>query len=282
LVGATFEVNGVEAMANSFYPEVINVLPGDTIVFQNGGEVHTVTFGPTNDIQDYFVPPTIFNYFAPSGTTNFDGTNVVNSGIFFPFATFNVTIDPSTPLGTYKYRCMLHPLMVAYVIVGTTRDSQATVTANANDQRSDDAEDAPLIYNLAQTDLNTPLQYVYPNSPSPVPATQVILGIGNGEIAFLRFFPQNITVTAGTTVRYINRDPFEPHTVTFGTPADDTIPEGGNVLTAQTTVLNSGWIWPAVVGGLDYFDLTFQDAGTYEIVCAIHQSAGMVSWVTVV
>jgi plastocyanin len=66
------------------------------------------------------------------------------------------------------------------------------------------------------------------------------------------FQPAQITVPAGTTVTWINRDPVA-HTVTAGTRGN---PSG---------LFDSGQIAP---GGT--FSFTFDQAGTYNYFCAVH------------
>jgi len=272
-------------MVNAFYPTVATVQQGDVLNFQFQ-DVHTVTFGPDDEIQDRFIPPipNLFAYFGPSIGTEFDGHTYVNSGVMIPGTSFNVTV--TAPAGTYMYRCMLHPLMKGYIVVAGTRESQSAMTTRGNNEKNSDFVLAPTLVATALTDLAVPtIAEIFPLGPPTTATVQVSLGFGNGHVDFLTFFPQNITVSAGTVVKYINRDPFEPHTVTFQEPPlndpQGFVPAGTPVITSANVYSNSGWLWPALFGGLDTYDLTFQDAGVYKIFCALHDDEGMIQWVTV-
>ena len=85
---------------NCFNPDVLNVAPGTTVVWQNNDKVsHTVTSGNPSDNQT----GTIFD------------SSLIPAGKSFTF-TFN---NP----GTYNYFCQVHPWMTGEVIVGTTSAS---------------------------------------------------------------------------------------------------------------------------------------------------------------
>src|SRR5438445_13862338 len=45
---------------------------------------------------------------------------------------------------------------------------------------------------------------------------EVAAGGGDGVSTVMRFFPSDLTVHVGDTVTFVDRDPFTPHTVTFG------------------------------------------------------------------
>jgi plastocyanin len=129
---------------------------------------------------------------------------------------------------------------------------------------------------------------------------QVTAGIGQlfpgfGSLAVLRFLPQTITVRAGGTVRFVNRDPETPHTITFGpepgaSPFDAFAPKGtdpsGHHATLNTTTqaVNSGFIG-ADLGKVKLigksFSVTFPNPGTYNYICALHDVNGMVGTVVV-
>jgi plastocyanin len=70
------------------------------------------------------------------------------------------------------------------------------------------------------------------------------------------YYPEDIALPAGTTVAWFNDDPGQLHTVTSGTPGDQS---------------NSGRIFNS--GGIPYgsfFQYTFDQAGTFHYYCAIH------------
>ena len=78
------------------------------------------------------------------------------------------------------------------------------------------------------------------------------------------FNPDDIEVTAGTTVRWVNESS-EAHTVTSGS--------GGQ----HDGIFDSGSVAPGAE-----FSYTFDEAGTYDYYCIPHVNAGMVGVVNVV
>ncbi len=74
------------------------------------------------------------------------------------------------------------------------------------------------------------------------------------EIDDFAFVPKAITVRAGQTVRWTNRD-FPPHTVTSGNPED----------TDKGVLFDSG-----TLGVGKAFEYTFETPGTYEYFCTYH------------
>jgi plastocyanin len=68
------------------------------------------------------------------------------------------------------------------------------------------------------------------------------------EIADLAFAPDEVTIAAGSSVTWVNRDPNLPHTAT----SDDDIFDSGN--------LSEG----------DDFSFTFDEAGTFAYFCQVH------------
>ena len=89
-----------------------------------------------------------------------------------------------------------------------------------------------------------------------------------------RFDPTPLTVTAGTTVTFVNESA-EAHTVTAyedGIPADAKYFSRGGFLTEVEAREN---LAGAIVGQEDTFEVTFGVAGTYEYFCIPHESQGM-------
>jgi plastocyanin len=130
------------------------------------------------------------------------------------------------------------------------------------------------------------------------------MGWGDGTMAYLRFAPQDLTIHAGDTVEWTNRDVEAPHTVTF--TSGDVVPEfvltepqqsgppklvlnpqvaapaGGDTYSGSG-YFNSGMIWGTEVPipGSRTYSLTFDTPGTYDYVCVIHDEVGMVGTITV-
>jgi len=94
---------------NCFDQDVINVVPGTTVTWQNNDKVsHTVTSGNPSDNQT----GTIFD------------SSLIASGKDFSF-TFN---NP----GTYNYFCQVHPWMTGQVIVGAAATSASSSSSTGS------------------------------------------------------------------------------------------------------------------------------------------------------
>jgi plastocyanin len=94
-----------------------------------------------------------------------------------------------------------------------------------------------------------------------------------------------LTVRVGDTVTFVNRDPYVPHTITFGpeppgAPESLIAPYGNPTHFDGTAPLNSGFLYPPFPFGTQ-FSVTFTASGTYDFICGIHDTMGMVGSVTV-
>jgi plastocyanin len=149
------------------------------------------------------------------------------------------------------------------------------------------------------------------------PATAHVTA-GVGEIAstpgglqthsLVRFVKGKIEIHAGDTVEWSNSDPEEPHTITFGPEPDDLFdpspnvtrdPDGGlrAVLNSPSDSVHSGFILQAlddqpgtpvnsnpnnaIALNPTRFRVTFMQPGTYNYLCALHDTLGMVGQVVV-
>ena len=82
-----------------------------------------------------------------------------------------------------------------------------------------------------------------------------------------RFTPDDLTVTIGTTVRWVNDDE-EEHTVTSG--IDNSDPDAGLVF--DSPILEPG----------DAFEVDFDEPGDLDYFCRFHVDFGMVGFLSVV
>ncbi len=123
---------------------------------------------------------------------------------------------------------------------------------------------------------------------------------GRQYVAIVRFLPGTIQIHAGQTVEWVNTDPTEPHTITFGTepPIPQTVvhtvlgPDGAleATINSPTDSVSSGFLQASPqdrVGlvqsnpGITRLRIKFTKPGTYHYICALHDVDGMVGTVIV-
>ena len=96
-------------------------------------------------------------------------------------------------------------------------------------------------------------------------------GTSRGEHVWFR--PKGLAVSAGTTLRFVNRDPGNSHTATayhpdlFGRPRR---------IPGAATPWDSGFLLPD-----ETFEVTLEELGVYDYYCQPHEMAGMVGRVVV-
>jgi plastocyanin len=111
--------------------------------------------------------------------------------------------------------------------------------------------------------------------PAPA-ATGAVVEItmqGRGGGAHVWFDPVGIHIEPGSTVRWINRDPGNSHTVTSYHPK---IFERPLRIPAAATPWNSDYLLPE-----ESFAMTFASVGVYDYHCVPHEHAGMVGRIVV-
>ena len=277
-------------MGMAFYPSTFTVHQGDILAFTNDlPEPHTVTLGvsgPIGNPFDFIAPQ---NLTGP-GTGTYFGNMILNSGILVvggPFGNqFALTIDVGP--GTYAFRCAIHLFMTGTVTV--VPDSQTLPKTDAQYQHQAhtrmtvdiahgrDIEEASIEAAATAADLGGT-------------GIEVAAGGGDGVSAVMRFFTSDLTVHVGDTVTFVDRDPFTPHTVTFGLeppggieglvpPANRTFPFNAPTAYDGSFNLNSGFMFSIFPWGTT-FSVTFTAPGTYPYICGLHDLMGMKGSVTV-
>jgi plastocyanin len=306
------------ADALAFFPRAVTIHAGDTVTWRLYG-FHTVTFPGSHRPYPFIVPaglqPTTndlagapfwwsgklpvlavspLSLLSQGGGTISSPSQVRNSGLIRILAAkpgtqpapFSLTFAKA---GVYHYECSVHPGMRGVVVVlpSTKRAPSATVVAAAAqravahaiaDQRQ-----------LAQTKPSQPLR--------------VLAGAGDAKTGaeVTAFFPSQLSVQVGDTVRFVNHDQVDIHTITFGPepftsaiekdfaaphgkavlfdplgalPSD---PPGGPVQYDGSNhgngYLNSGILQPQgapAAAGPKTFDVTFTKAGIYHFECVVH------------
>lgn len=289
-VGADTPDHSVQGQ--DFYPRTITILTGDKITWiKNVVLEHTVTFlsgtkppvltQPQPDNRVLFNPAAAF----PRGGPSYDGTGVASSGVIEEAGkTYTLTF---TQPGRYVYQCLLHPGMQGTVVVlgaGKAPMTQAQVKKAGDAQWADSvAAGKRLVAN-------------WKVSSSGTGYTAPMIGDQAHHITLLRFTPGPLRVKAGSTVRWVMKDPFEIHTVTFPGTGDVpqflvldqqaqgppkiffnpkiVAPSGGPKHTGKT-YHNSGILLPVNPPGPTEYSLTFSKPGTYTYWCVVHVPEGM-------
>jgi len=220
-----------------------------------------------------------------TGPFVFDGVSLMSSGIWFeglPF-TFQVMANP----GLYRYRCSVHSGMIGFIQV--VDDAEKPRNPSREEYRHSFekmyTEQANLVIQSAI--FQSWLDQQVPSALVPSAFTpgmfEVAVGAGLPNIAVMKFFPSVLNVPVGSVVRFVNRDPATPHTVSIGSNACMGPPEllniapcGSSTLSSPSDYYNSGWISPFWMPNMpSWVDLTFNGEGTYSVYCAIHGSIGM-------
>ena len=307
----------------TFFPRELTINAGDTVFFDFQGlfAPHTVTFLAGQETPPLIVPaddtaatpagdepPTVmFNPAAsfPAGGAIYDGTSIVNSGL-------NVLRPPDQPFaltfttpGTFDYLCLVHPMMMMGTV--TVQTQGATVPHEQADVDAIVAEQMATLLDQGRAMIARSGASATPGtSPDGENVWDVRAGVEGDEFAALRFFPDQLTIKAGDTVRWTADSEFEPHTVTFlggEEPPDLIVPEpqedgplklivnpavvqrAGSPVYNGTGYANSGTMGAdfAPFTGLTTYELTFDTPGEYLYYCALHGSPtrGMRAMVTV-
>lgn len=298
------------ATLNAFFPGKITINAGDKVTFRSRG-FHTVTYLGGKPAPALFVPDGstyagiadstgaafFFNSlpkltynvsaFAPSGGTVVDGSQPVSAGLLVPGEDgkpAKATLSFPKP-GTYKLVCLIHPGQEMTVVVKAKGARVAKPAAVAAQSARETAKAWKVAASLAK------------RKP---PANTVYAGVG-GRTTLLAFVPAKLTVKAGTTVRFVNESPSEPHNVAFGPIAylqefmrqTDKVPFGPG----GENQLSPALVYGTEAGGRYVYDgtnhgngfmatpltdtlagtplaqsveVTFTKAGTYRYICLLH------------
>jgi plastocyanin len=212
---------------DGFFPSVTRIHVGDSVSFSING-FHTVTFLPKGEA----LPPLItvnparpvfgrldstgagfwFNgqpsqainpvVSAPAGGKSYNGKSFLNSGLPAPTGPPKPFVVKFTKAGTFTFNCLVHPGMKGTVKVLSKKSRVPSVkldrAAAKTEQQAATAE--ALVLRKVKPAANT-----------------ILAGNdGNGPVAWLRFFPNNLKVKSGTTVEFKIASKREVHTITFG------------------------------------------------------------------
>lgn len=289
---------GEKIQLSAYFPGAVEVSPGDTVVFTNQSTEapHTVTLGVQADRTNQ---PNLFLAdgsenpvaFAPcyaeegpardlaecpsSDLPEFGGTGYWNSGLLQPAPApdeagpkeVTVEISDDIATGQYSFVCVLHPFMNGTVQV--VEDSSDRETPEEVETTGEEA---------VQAALADAQEIEAPELVREGDTVSVAAGYGDQVAAINLYAPAEVEVEAGTTVQWIPRSRYEPHTVTFESPYQQpgdpaSFAPGGVASGGEYTggFANSGLIGPT--GGpfpSDRYSLTFPQPGEYQYVCALH------------
>lgn len=287
VLGGPWGPKDFSVVSNAFHPRTIEVAVGDTVTWQVQG-FHTVSFlsgqqPPQLEVREgdktYFNPQAFF----PAGGKTYDGTGYRNSGappeFPKPFA-YSLTF---TKAGAYEYLCLVHgPAMSGAV---TVRERTAASPAAVSRRGRSELAATMKAGRAAWANFKTERK----NGAVVVP----LIGDPKAGFSILRFTPMPIVISAGTTVTWTMRDPFEIHTVTFtsgqklpdfvivepqkqGPPKLLVNPKAAAPTQTKTYdgtgFVNSGILFPAGTPPdlPKSFSLTFTKPGRYEYFCIVH------------
>jgi len=296
---------------NAFFPTTTSVHKGDTVSFVAAG-LHSLDMPATGQPLPLFSPttrtvslldaaglPFWFNgqpelafsrgLLPPRfGRTVTKGPTRILSGV--PFQIKPKPLKIRFPkAGNFKYFCNLHPGMVGTVKVRAKTTPVPSTKAVALQVKKQVAS----ALSIAKTLVGR----------TAVPADSVSVGAEGAQgVSYFGMLPQNLTVAAGTTVRFfMPRRSSEEHTATFG-PGDVDDPasflgglarsleqpvtdprslypseQPGTPPAAMSPALHGDGFWTS--GAMDDVapsplplsgELTFNEPGTYPYVCLIH------------
>ncbi|MEO6966166.1 MAG: plastocyanin/azurin family copper-binding protein [Acidobacteriaceae bacterium] len=303
---------------DAFLPNEIWIYAHDSIRFKFApkNEPHTVTLLAANQPFSLFAgpptppPPVGCNMVPGEGVAQPSdsfygsaGLACVNSGPLADQATY--TVNFPTP-GNYKLVCLIHPDMngVIHVLQNTDRSAPFYAASLPYNQHDYDIQGAREARTLLSDNANVMEQMrAFPRSENVVLMTGELHATTGGRqyLAIVRFLPGTILIHAGETVEWVNTDPTEPHTVTFGTEPTNpqtivqAIPGPDGTLEATiyspTESVSSGFLQaapqdraflPESAPGTTRLRMKFTRPGVYHYICALHDVDGMVGTVIVV
>jgi plastocyanin len=315
-VGGMDVAEGIDTHA--FYPTEITIAAGDTIWFNftpmGMPMFHTVTFTSGEEVPPIIIPdmqdgtpvanddgtPRFLINPAlafPDGRTDYDGTGMVNSGldVFRTEEQGPYLLTFTTP-GDFEYQCGVH-LVVMKGKVHVLEAGAELPLDTAGVQAAADAQRAALLEEGRAALAAIEPEMGQPSAEDPH-TWNVAAGVGeDSQARVMKFVPRELTIKVGDTVRWVNHQVGEPHTITFlgGTePPEDVLVEpqasGQPVFVQNTATLlpaggaeydgtgyhNSGFYGlPPDVSALfglptDGYSLTFTAAGEFPYYCILH------------
>jgi len=267
VVGAESGDHAIQGLL--FQPDVLWINVGDTVVWTaKAGDIHTVTFLPPGQTPPPFTGSS--DQVNKVGGNVYDGKSYFNSGIMaaIPVPGFQVSRTYSLTFGVagdFTYHCIVHPSMLAIIHVQPEGApypfSQKDYTRQIKAGTKTVLKDGHKLAEVAEDHSSN---------------HHVTLGTGDGRVSVVRFFPSQITVHVGDTVKFTNLDAGNPHTVTFGPDPQDENAAYGDPQHFHGQPLSSGILFFGQA-----FSVTFEQAGIFPFRCLFHDYLGMTQTITV-
>jgi plastocyanin len=269
LVGSESHDQSIQGMA--FLPKNIYVDAGDTVNWKaNSAEIHTVTFLATDHSLPMFNPGDPTQLFQVGGDV-YDGHSYYNSGVMttaadsgFPAVTDYSLTFPTE--GDFTYYCLVHGMMqMGMVHVGAANDPYPYTQAQYDRQAAVETHATVLDGNRLRADaLRASDNH------------KVIEGADDNAAMVMQFLRPVVTIHVGESVTFENRNTATPHTVTFGEEPQNPFASVGDPTNFSGGQLSSGILEPG-----SGYKVTFNSAGTFDYICALHDFMGMVGKVIV-
>lgn len=299
-VGAQSGDLGNQALA--FLPNEFWIHAGDSIRFTfSTDEPHTVTFLKPGQIRPPLNSPTGTFVGCPGSTpdgSGFDNSTCVSSGPATTGQTFTVSFPSAN---NFKLVCLVHTRMTGAIHVlplsETLPYDQDFYDRQADNERAGLLSDAAGLAGRGHARARQTSAHEVTAGVSAVLAT----GGGSQTTSVMRFLGATTVVHVGDTVEWTNLATPPFHTITFGTePANLMPPSPGvtldsdgvrhAVISSPNASVNSGFIGAPnqetvgqPQGPLDFtrFRVTFTAPGTFDYICGLHDTLGMIGQVIV-
>jgi plastocyanin len=329
-VQAGAESKSQALQADAFLPNEIWIYAGDSVqfTFPDKNEIHTATLLEPGQLRPLFAGPPqapvgcdMINaepVAEPSGSS-YDGAGAmgnlacVNSGPLNNGASYTINFPVA---GNYKLVCLVHADMNGVIHVLQYSDPQGQYYAaslpyqqsdydrQARDEARALLKDPDIPQNLLTGKDDGQAEHGdSPHSENVVLMTGEMKATPGGRqyLTIVRFLPGTIKIHAGETVEWVNADPTEPHTVTFGaappaptmvvnaTPGSDGALEA--TINSPADNVSSGFLQAAPqdrsflaqsAPGITRLRIKFTKPGIYPYYCDLHDVDGMLGKVIVV
>ncbi|MDL9979735.1 plastocyanin/azurin family copper-binding protein [Microbacterium sp. ASV49] len=265
LVGQQSSEKAIQGMR--FGASDIWIDQGDAIKFvANSAEIHTVSYGtpplPPTDVNNLLadaVPAVGGPVFDP--TASWTNSGILNTTGSPDFPTKTSYVLKFAARGDFMFYCLIHGMMMSIMIHVQPPNATYPHTQTWYDEQAAKQNAAIIADGYA----------LWKSTAAKASDTHVYVGAMDDEAMVMRFIPSTSTVAKGTTVMWdMSANPgVVPHTVTFTN------------LVQNGSLVDSGVLLPAFVGGPSTFSVPFDQAGTWNYFCAFHDDLGMLGSVTV-